>query len=130
MSTTINAPALLTVGELAQDSGVAPSAVRFYEQQGLITATRTSGNQRRFTTFDGCRIKVIRVAQRVGISVQEIKALLDLLPVMTEPSRDDWEALQQALVEETNKRVAELNSVLADLGSTTKLCELAPTVTH
>jgi MerR family redox-sensitive transcriptional activator SoxR len=128
VSTTIDARPLLTVGELAQDSGVAPSAVRFYEQHGLITATRTAGNQRRFTTFDGCRIKVIRVAQRVGISVQEIKALLDLLPAGTEPSSEEWAALQQALVHETNKRVAELNAVLADLGSDTKLCELSPAI--
>jgi MerR family redox-sensitive transcriptional activator SoxR len=118
---------MLTVGELAQVSGVAPSAVRFYEQHGLITATRTAGNQRRFSTFDGCRIKVIRVAQRVGISVQEIKILLGMLPTETEPTRDDWAALQQALAHETNKRVAELNSVLADLASDTKLCELTPT---
>ncbi len=120
---------MLTVGDIARDSGVAPSAVRFYEQHGLISATRTAGNQRRFSTFDGCRIKVIRVAQRVGISVQEIKALLDTLPAGTEPSREDWAALQQALVQETNKRVAELNSVLADLASDDKLCELSPTTT-
>ncbi|GAA1336922.1 MerR family DNA-binding transcriptional regulator [Arthrobacter roseus] len=126
MSGTLTAKPILTVGELAQESGVAPSAIRFYEQHGLISATRTAGNQRRFSTFDGCRIKVIKVAQRVGISVQDIKALLDVLPTKTEPTRHDWAVLQQALVQETNKRVAELNNVLTDLGSDEKLCEVSP----
>jgi MerR family redox-sensitive transcriptional activator SoxR len=54
----------LTVGELARASGVAPSAVRFYEKHGLVTSERTSGNQRRFYEVEACLIKIIRVAQR------------------------------------------------------------------
>ena len=128
MSSMTDARRSLTVSDLARDSGVSASAVRFYEDNGLITAERTPGNQRRFTTGDACRIKVIRVAQRVGLSVQDIRKLLDLLPKTSEPTAEHWSALQKALVQETNERVREMNSVLADLSSNTKLCELTPAV--
>jgi hypothetical protein len=68
MSSMIETRASVTVSDLARDSGVSASAVRFYEDNGLITAERTPGNQRRFSPGDACRIKVIRVAQRVGLS--------------------------------------------------------------
>ena len=126
MSSTTETRASVTVSDLARDSGVSASAVRFYEDSGLITAERTPGNQRRFTPGDACRIKVIRVAQRVGLSVHDIKTLLELLPETGEPTTEQWSALQKALVQETNRRVRELNLVLADLSSDTKLCALAP----
>lgn len=74
---------------------MAPSAVRFYEAHGLITSERTAGNQRRFHESDACRIKVIRVAQRIGLSVAEIRKRLDGLPL--DPSVADWQRLTKGL---------------------------------
>lgn len=112
----------LTVADVAEQSGVAGSAVRFYERQGLIDATRTAGNQRRFTADAPCRIKVARVAQRVGLTVREIRDILDDLGET--PSIDDWARLHRSLVLEAQRRIAELDDALAELGSGRKLCEL------
>ena len=70
----------LTIGDLAQRSGVAPSALRFYESRGLITSERTQGNQRRFARATLRRVAVIRAAQAVGVSLDEIAAALEALP--------------------------------------------------
>ncbi|RKS79048.1 MerR family redox-sensitive transcriptional activator SoxR [Actinomadura pelletieri DSM 43383] len=112
----------LTVGELARASGVAPSAVRFYEAHGLLTSERTAGNQRRFREPDVCRTKVIRVAQRVGLSIAEIKAIFAELP--PEPALADWEHLTRSLITEAEQRIRQLRRVLEDIASGEKLCEL------
>ncbi|SDL02365.1 MerR family transcriptional regulator [Nonomuraea jiangxiensis] len=114
----------LTVGDLARASGVAPSAVRFYESHGLLTCERTAGNQRRFGKSDVCRTKVIRVAQRVGLSVAEIKALLAELPA--DPVLADWERLTISLMAEVNHRIRQLRSVLDEIASGEELCHLPP----
>jgi MerR family redox-sensitive transcriptional activator SoxR len=124
MTTTGTVEPHLTVGGLARASGVAPSAVRFYEAQGLIASERTEGNQRRYCEPDACRIKVIRVAQRIGLSVAEIKKLLDELP--SDPSLADWQRLTQHLVEEATQRMAQLRQVLNDITTGDKLCEISP----
>lgn len=111
----------LTVGELARESGVAPSAVRFYEAHGLLTAERTAGNQRRFQESDVCRTKVVRVAQRVGLSVAEIKEVLDDLP--PDPSPDDWRRLAESLVAEAHRRIRHLQQVLGEITGGGRLCE-------
>ena len=112
----------LTVGDVARESGVNGSAVRFYEQHGLISATRTSGNQRRFGEHAACRVKVARVAQRIGLRVSEIRELLDELP--EEPELEDWARLHHQLVTEAHRRIAELNEALDAIASGRKLCEL------
>jgi MerR family redox-sensitive transcriptional activator SoxR len=112
----------LTVSEVARESGVNGSAIRFYESQGLITASRTSGGQRRFDHNAACRVKVARVAQRVGLSVQEIRDLLATLPA--DPDLADWKALHIRLAAEAKRRIAELNAALEEISSGRKLCEL------
>jgi MerR family transcriptional regulator, redox-sensitive transcriptional activator SoxR len=112
----------LTVGEVAAESGVAASAVRFYERHGLIRATRTRGNQRRFGEDAPCRVKVARVAQGIGLSVREIAALLDGLPPDAGPA--DWGRLHRGLVEEAERRIARLRTQLDAVTSGRKLCEL------
>ncbi|HZJ07193.1 MAG TPA: MerR family transcriptional regulator [Nocardioidaceae bacterium] len=114
----------LGVSEVAEEAGVAASAVRFYEQHGLVTAARTSGNQRRFTADAGCRIRVARVAQRVGLTVREIVTIMESLP--PDPTPADWGKIAQTLVAEARARVDRLEATLADLGSGAKLCLLDP----
>lgn len=86
---------LLTIGQLAERSGVAPSALRFYEAQGLITSTRTSGNQRRYQRAMLRRIGFLRSAQRVGLSLEEISEALATLPGGRTPTRADWTRLSR-----------------------------------
>jgi MerR family transcriptional regulator, redox-sensitive transcriptional activator SoxR len=109
-----------TVGEVAREAGVSPHTVRFYEQHGLIAAERTPGNQRRFDTGTACRIKVARVAQRIGLTIAEVRGLLDTLPPA--PTPGDWQQLEHALAAEAERRIGELRAVLADIRSDQKLC--------
>jgi MerR family redox-sensitive transcriptional activator SoxR len=111
-----------TVGDVAAEAGVAPSAVRFYEQHGVVGAHRTAGNQRRFDASAACRIKVAKVAQRAGLTVREIADVFAALPA--EPRPEDWRRVADVLVHEVERRVAALRSHLADIGSGAKLCEL------
>jgi MerR family transcriptional regulator, redox-sensitive transcriptional activator SoxR len=88
--------AKLTIGELAQRSGIAPSALRFYEAQGLLTSTRTDGGQRRFERETLRRVSFIRVAQQVGLTLEEIRAALDSLPDGRTPTEEDWHRLSRS----------------------------------
>lgn len=119
-----DAPAALdlTVSEVAAQSGVASSAVRFYERHGIVTAVRTSGNQRRFDDSAACRIQVARLAQRVGLTVREIADLFAGLPEHPGPS--DWAGVAQQLTDTAQQRVDQLRSHLDELGSGAKLCEI------
>jgi MerR family redox-sensitive transcriptional activator SoxR len=112
-----------TVGEVAAASGVAPSAVRFYEQHGVIVAIRTAGDQRRFDESAACRIRVAKVAQRVGLTVREISEIFATLPADPQPS--DWGHVAKTLVTEAESRTAALRAHLAAIGSGTRLCDLA-----
>lgn len=112
----------LTVRDVADGSGVAPSAVRFYERHGVVSARRTSGNQRRFDDSAVCRIQIARLAQRVGLTVREIAALYAQLPARPEPT--DWARVAQELTDSAQRRVDELRSHLDELGSGAKLCEI------
>ncbi|MEV7987516.1 MerR family DNA-binding transcriptional regulator [Micromonospora sp. NPDC085948] len=114
--------ASFTVGDVARDSGVSSSAVRFYEARGLITAIRTSGNQRRFDDHAACRVRVAQVAQRIGLSINEIATLLGTLG--PSPTFDDWKRLHTELTTEAHRRIAELHQTLDDISSHRKLCEL------
>lgn len=110
----------LTVSDVAAVAGVAPSAVRFYEEHGVIDAVRTSGNQRRFGEIAACRIKVALMAQRVGLTIREIAELLAGLP--EEPAPEDWEIVGSALILEAENRVRGLKEALDTLGGGGRLC--------
>jgi MerR family redox-sensitive transcriptional activator SoxR len=105
----------LTVGQVAHRSGLAASALRFYESQGLITSDRTSGNQRRYHGDVMCRVTMIRACQRVGLSIAEIRAALSELPEGQVPTREDWDRLARHLRSELRDRVDQLNDLLAEL---------------
>ena len=86
---------LLTIGELSERSGVASSALRYYEAQGLIGATRTTGNQRRYERSTLRRVAFIRSAQRVGLTLEEIAEALASLPGGRAPTKADWTRLSR-----------------------------------
>src|SRR6476469_7729574 len=86
---------LLTIGEVSDRSGVAPSALRYYESQHLIGSTRTTGNQRRYERATLRRVAFIRSAQRVGLSLEEITEALSTLPGGRTPTRADWARLSK-----------------------------------
>jgi MerR family transcriptional regulator, redox-sensitive transcriptional activator SoxR len=83
----------LTIGELSARSGVAASALRYYETMGLVRSGRTGGNQRRYDRAELRRIAFIRIAQRVGLSLDEIAEALAELPDARTPTRADWARL-------------------------------------
>jgi MerR family transcriptional regulator, redox-sensitive transcriptional activator SoxR len=85
----------LTIGQLAECSGAATSAIRYYESQGLLTSTRTAGNQRRYPRATLRRLGFIRAAQRVGLSLEEIRDALATLPDERTPTKRDWERLSR-----------------------------------
>jgi MerR family redox-sensitive transcriptional activator SoxR len=93
----------LTIGQLAERSGVAPSAIRFYESRGLVDSTRTTGNQRRYPQSTLRRVAFIRAAQRVGLSLDEIAEALATLPDERTPTKSDWHRLSK----EWRPRIAE-----------------------
>ncbi len=118
--------ATISVGEMAERAGVAPSAVRFYERHGLVTAYRTSGNQRRFAPEAVCRIKMARVAQRVGLTVREIAEVLDELP--EDSVAEDWARVGERLVEEGRARIRRLERAVTDIASSELLCDIEPRI--
>ncbi|RVW01701.1 redox-sensitive transcriptional activator SoxR [Rhodococcus spongiicola] len=108
---------LLTVGEIAHRSGFAPSAIRFYEKQGLITASRTGGGQRRFKRNMLRRLAFIRAARNVGLSLEEIADALRTLPDNRTPIRADWNRLSKAWRERLNDQISGLIALRDKLDS-------------
>jgi MerR family transcriptional regulator, redox-sensitive transcriptional activator SoxR len=98
----------LGVGEVAARSGVAVSTVHFYEAEGLISSRRTAGNQRRYERDVLRRIAIVRVAQKVGIPLAQIKAALSGLPDGRTPTAEDWAALSMRWRQDLDSRIAQL----------------------
>lgn len=92
---TLNARDALTIGDVAARSGFATSAVRYYEAQGLVESTRTSGGQRRFRRSVLRRLAFIRAASNVGLSLEEIRAELAYLPAGRTPNKADWQRISR-----------------------------------
>ena len=101
----------LTVGQLAERSGVAVSALHFYEGKGLIRSHRTAGNQRRYDRDMLRRVAIIRVGQEVGISLAEIGAALAKLPEGRTPGKEDWARLASDWAAALDHRIAQLQKL-------------------
>ncbi|CAN5591610.1 redox-sensitive transcriptional activator SoxR [soil metagenome] len=101
-------PDLLSIGALSDRTGVAASALRFYEAEGLIHSTRTSGGQRRFAREILRRVSFIRVAQQVGLTLEEIHEALASLPERRTPTQKDWERLSKSWRPQIDARIALL----------------------
>ena len=107
---------LLTVGEVAARSGVPISTLHFYEAKDLIRSVRSAGNQRRFDRAELRRISVIRVAQRAGISLNEIRDALATLPTKRTISAKDWARMSNRWKHELNARIERLVALRDQLG--------------
>jgi MerR family transcriptional regulator, redox-sensitive transcriptional activator SoxR len=101
----------LSIGELSARSGVAQSALRFYEREGLIDAGRTGGNQRRYTGVTLRRVALIQAGKAAGIPLERIRAALDTLPEGRPPTKRDWERLSSSWRKELDERIATLEAI-------------------
>lgn len=99
---------LLTIGELARRTGLSVSAIRFYEARGLVSAIRTSGNQRRFLRSDIRRLSFALIAQRLGLTLGAIEAELATLPHGRAPTQADWTAISERMRASLDARIATL----------------------
>ena len=107
----------LTVGEIAERSGFAPSAVRYYERLGLIRAARTGGNQRRFERSTLRRLAFIRAARNVGLSLDEVAQALATLPAGRTPNRADWSRLSRGWRRRLDDQITALAALRDGLDS-------------
>lgn len=98
----------LSVGEVATRSGLAISAIHFYEAKGLIRSRRNAGNQRRFSRDVLRRVAIIKVAQRTGISLAEIRDAFDTLPSSHSPTAADWRRLSASWRQALDERITRL----------------------
>jgi MerR family redox-sensitive transcriptional activator SoxR len=101
----------LSIGEIAARSGVAPSALRFYEREGLISSTRTTGNQRRYERAVLRRVAFIQAGRAAGIPLESIRSALEQLPVNRSPNRRDWERLSRTWRDDLDRRIATLQGL-------------------
>ncbi|MDA0564413.1 redox-sensitive transcriptional activator SoxR [Streptomonospora sp. S1-112] len=110
-------PVRLTIGQLAERSGVPPTALRFYEERGLITAERTPGNQRRYHRNTLRRLAFISAAQRVGLTLNQIHEALATLPDNRTPTVADWARLSEQWRAELDTRIDALQRLRDRLAS-------------
>ena len=104
-----------SIGEVAARSGVATSALRFYEEHGLITSDRADSNHRRYHADVLRRVSFIRVAQKVGLTLAEIKSALELLPERRTPNRHDWADLAASWGPRLDEQIATLQRLRENL---------------
>ncbi|HEY1701347.1 MAG TPA: MerR family transcriptional regulator [Trebonia sp.] len=105
----------LSVGQVAERMGIARSAVRWYDDHGLLPSERTASGHRRFFPDVCCRIAMIRASQRVGLSIEEIREALSALPARQVPTREDWDRLASHLRSVLSNRIDELFAILDEL---------------
>ena len=108
---------LLTVSEVARRSGFAASALRFYEREGLISASRTGGGQRRYERNVLRRLAFVRAARNVGLSLDEVAAALSALPAGRTPTRADWTRLSRSWRLRLDDQIAALEKLRDGLDS-------------
>jgi MerR family redox-sensitive transcriptional activator SoxR len=108
----------LSVGQVAERMQIARSAVRWYADQDLLPCERTATNQRRFFADVLCRVAMIRAAQRVGLSLDEIKQALDVLPPGVPPTPADWDQLATRLRQVIVERIDHLFTLMDEMAPT------------
>src|SRR4051794_26400126 len=108
---------LLTVGDVAHRSGFAASALRFYEREGLIAATRTAGGQRRYERSVLRRLAFVRAARNIGLSLEEVREALATLPGGRTPTKADWARLSKAWSSRLDEQIRALRALREGLDS-------------
>lgn len=103
--------ALISVGAVSKRCGVKVSTLHFYEQKELIKSYRNAGNQRRFKTEVIRRISVIKAAQKMGISLADIKKAFAILPENRTPTKEDWQALSKSWQAQLNEKISALQQL-------------------
>jgi len=101
----------ITIGALARRTGLAHSAIRYYEEEGLVRPARTASGQRRFLRSDIRRLSFVMIAQKLGFSLARIRALLEGLPDRRTPNLRDWESISRDIRGELNVRIDELTAL-------------------
>lgn len=105
----------LTIGALAKRTGLAVSAIRYYEAQGLIKPWRNAGGQRRFERGDLRRLSFVMIAQQFGFTLPQIKAQLDALPNSRTPNKSDWQKISLGFREALDARIETLTKLRDNL---------------
>lgn len=105
----------LTIGALATRTGLAVSAIRYYEAQGLISPWRNAGGQRRFARADLRRLSFIMIAQQFGFTLPQIRAKLEQLPNGRTPTKRDWTAISAGFRDSLDARIATLTQLRDNL---------------
>jgi len=105
----------LPIGEVSRRSGLAPSALRYYEQLGLIRSTRTAGDRRRYPRSVLRRLAVVRTAQHVGLTLDQIRDSLSTLDIDAAPTKRDWSRISQQWRPLLDERIRELEAVRDNL---------------
>lgn len=108
---------VLTIGEVAGRAGIATSALRYYEEQGLVVSVRSAGGQRRYPRSVLRRLSFVRAAQNVGLSLEEIRSALDALPAGRTPTKADWDRLSRAWQARLDEQIAGLQKLRDGLTS-------------
>ena len=108
---------LLTIGEVSARSGLAPSALRYYESVGLIASTRTGGDRRRYRRAVLRRVAVIRAAEQVGLSLEQVRTAFAGFPLDVAPRKKDWTRISGAWQPLLDQRIADLQQVRDNLNS-------------
>ncbi|WP_312967913.1 redox-sensitive transcriptional activator SoxR [Acinetobacter gerneri] len=98
----------LSIGELAERSGISVAAIRFYEEKNLIWSTRTSGNQRRYQRAMLRRVAIVKMAQQVGISLQKVQEAFEFLPRDKVASKKDWQRMSQKWQAELDQHITKM----------------------
>ncbi|MEQ9505330.1 MAG: redox-sensitive transcriptional activator SoxR [Hyphomonas sp.] len=107
----MHAQDVLLIGDIAARTGLSVSAIRFYEAKGLIAPIRSSGGQRRFRRADIRRLSFIRIAQKLGLSIERIAGELGKLPSRRTPTAEDWTRISRSIRAELDAEIASLMDV-------------------
>jgi len=117
MTKNLKSSALLSIGAIASRTGLAITAIRFYESEQLITPTRNAGGQRQYRRDEIRRLSFIKISQNLGFSLKEIREALNTLPDGRTPTKKDWERLSQHFAKEIDQRIAHLTQLRENLSS-------------
>jgi MerR family redox-sensitive transcriptional activator SoxR len=102
---------VLTIGQLAERTGLAVSAIRYYEEEGLVRATRNAGGHRRFERADIRRLSFVLIAQKLGFTLGEIRAQLERLPQSRTPTKADWSRISRGFRSALDARIGTLTNL-------------------